>query len=331
MRARRTTPHTVGVTTASAPSEAAPSRSGDLALVVAAVCFGGTFLVVQDAVSQVEPVPFLAVRFAIGALVLWPLARRRPRSAGEVRDGALAGLALLAGYVLQTVGLQYTGSAASAFITYLLVVFVPVIGLVLLRRRPHPITLLGIVVAVAGLVLLTDPGGGGATSGFGRGEVLTLGCAVAFAAHVVILGETAHRHDPIRLAVVQIAVVALGCAVPGLWLGGYGFPAPVLAAAVATAVVATALAFVLQVSGQRTVPPARAALLLLLEPVSAALLASVRGEALRPLQLGGAALILIAVVLSEVLPERLDQRVRTREADLDNDRSPDETGGSRVG
>ncbi len=298
---------------------------------VAAVCFGATFLVVQDAVGRVEPVPFLAVRFLVGALALWPLARRRPASAGELRDGALAGVALLIGYLLQTFGLRYTGSATSAFITYLLVVFVPLLALVVLRRRPHPVTLAGIAVAVVGLVLLTDPGGGGDTSGFGRGEVLTLGCAVAFAAHVVILGETAHRHDPFRLAAVQVAFVGGACAIPGLWLGGYGFPAPALAAAVATGLVATALAFVLQVSGQRTVPPSRAALLLLLEPVSAGFLAALGGDGLRPLQLGGAALILVAVALSEIVPPWLDRTVRTREAGPDNDRSQEGTGGSRVG
>lgn len=293
---------------------------------VAAICFGSTFLVVQDAVAQVEPIPFLAVRFLLGAAVLWPLARRRPSTPGVARDGALAGLALVVGYALQTIGLQYTGSATSAFITYLLVVFVPVLALVLLRRRPHPVTLVGIAVAVVGLVLLTDPGGGGQAGGFGRGEVLTLGCAIAFAAHVVILGETAHRHDPIRLAAVQVAVVGGACAVPGLWLGGYGFPSPALTAAVATALVATALAFVLQVSGQRTVPPARAALLLLLEPVFAGVVASMRGDALRPVQLGGAALILVAVGLSEGVPEWLDRRVNTREAGPDNDRSQPVTG-----
>jgi drug/metabolite transporter (DMT)-like permease len=296
-------------------------RGGDFALVVAAVCFGTTFLIVQDAVESVEPVPFLAVRFLIGALVLWPLARRRPTSSGELRDGLLAGVALLVGYVLQTVGLQYTSSATSAFITYLLVVFVPVLGLVLLRRRPHPLALLGIVVAVVGLVLLTDPGGGGRSAGFGRGELLTLGCAVAFASHVVILGETAHRHDPIRLAAVQVAVVGVACAIPGVWLGGYGFPAPALMAAVATAVLATALAFVLQVTGQRTVPPARAALLLLLEPVFAGFLASLRGDALTSLQLAGALLIMAAVLVSDTLPQWLDRRVNSREAELDNDRS----------
>lgn len=304
-----------------ATSPTVSARTGDAALVVAAICFGTTFLVVQRAVERVGPVPFLAVRFLIGALVLWPLARRRPASPGELRDGLLAGIALVIGYVLQTVGLQYTGSATSAFITYMLVVFVPVLGLVLLRRRPHRITLVGIVVAVVGLVLLTDPGGASQSAGFGRGEVLTLGCAIAFAAHVVILGETAHRHDPIRLATVQLAVVGGACAIPGIWLGGYAFPAPALAAAVATALFATALAFVLQVAGQRTVVPARAALLLLLEPVFAGFVASVRGEVLTSSQLAGALLILVAVVLSETLPEWLDRRVSAREAGLDNDRS----------
>ena len=288
-------------------------RRGDVALIVAAICFGSTFLVVQDAVELVEPIPFLAVRFSLGALALWPLAHRRPATPGLARDGILAGVALLLGYVLQTIGLQYTGSATSAFITYLLVVFVPLLALVLLRRRPHPVTLAGIAVAVGGLVLLTDPGGGGASAGFGRGEVLTLGCAIAFAAHVVILGETAHRHDSTRLATVQVAVVGAGCLLPGVWLGGYGFPAPALAAAAATALVATALAFVLQVSGQRTVPPARAALLLLLEPVFAALLATIRGDSLRPVQLAGAALILLAVVLSETIPDVLERRRAARD------------------
>jgi drug/metabolite transporter (DMT)-like permease len=296
------------------PTRPDDRRAGDLALVIAAVCFGSTFLVVQGAVERVDPIPFLAVRFLLAAGALWPLARRRPGRPHELRDGATAGAALLLGYVLQTIGLQYTSSATSAFITYLLVVFVPLLAFVLLGRRPHPVTLAGIAVAVVGLVLLTDPGGGGEAGGFGKGELLTLGCAVAFAAHVVILGETAHRHDPIRLATVQVAVVGAGCAIPGFFLGGYRFPAPALVAVVATALVATSLAFVLQVRGQATVPPARAAVLLLVEPVFAALLAAVTGDPLTAIQVAGAALILIAVILSEVVPERLDRRVSTREA-----------------
>ncbi|MDQ2648972.1 MAG: DMT family transporter, partial [Actinomycetota bacterium] len=285
-------------------------RRADLALAGAALCFGGTFIVVQDAVEDVEPVPFLAVRFCIGAVLLWAVGRRRPATPGELRDGTAAGVALLAGYVFQTVGLQYTDSATSAFLTYLLVVFVPVIGFAVHRRRPHPATLAGIAVAVVGLVLLTDPGGG--SGGFGRGEVLTLGCALAFAVHVIVLGATSHRHDPVRLTAIQITVVGLACLGPGAVQGGYRFPASAVLAAVATALIATALAFFLQVYGQRTVPPARAALLLLLEPVFAAVLAGITDDPLSAVQYLGGVTILGAVVLCELL----DQRVDAREADL---------------
>jgi drug/metabolite transporter (DMT)-like permease len=294
-------------------------RRGDLALAVAALCFGGTFIVVQDAVEDVQPMPFLAVRFSIAAAILWAVARRRPVTDGVRRDGIAAGVALFAGYVLQTVGLQYTDPATSAFVTYLLVVFVPILGVVAFRHRPHPVSLAGIALAVVGLVLLTGQGSG--SHGFGRGEVLTLGCAVAFAVHVLVLGATAHRHDPVRFTAIQISVVAVASLGPGATQGGFGFPAGALVAAVSTAVVATALAFFLQVDGQRTVPPVRASLLLLLEPVAAALLAAVTDDPLRAVQYLGAATILVAVVLSELSAGWLDRAVEAREAGLDNDRS----------
>jgi drug/metabolite transporter (DMT)-like permease len=301
----------------SAPRGRRPG-AGDLALAGAALCFGGTFIVVQEAIDEVEPIPFLTVRFAIGALVLWAFAWRRPSTPGLWRDGGAVGVALLAGYVLQTVGLQYTDSATSAFITYLLVVLVPFLGFVAYRRRPHPIVLLAAALAMAGLGLLTGIGGEGV---FGRGELLTVGCAVAFGAQVVLLGETAPRHDPLRLAAVQVSVVAVACALPGVAMGGYRFTGGALLAAVATAVVATAGGFGLQVTGQRSVPPNRAALLLLLEPVFAAVLAALRDDPLDALQLVGAAVILAAITLSELGPSLLDRRVGLGEAGADNGRS----------
>ena len=209
--------------------------------------------------------------------------------------------------MLQTVGLQYTSPSTSAFITYLLVVFVPLISFVVLRRRPHPLTLVGLVLAVAGLVLLT----GGADVAFGRGEVLTLGCAVAFAAHIVILGETAGRHDAIRLTCVQVTTVGVACLAASLVTGGLRMPWAAVGAAAFTGVFATALAFFAMVWAQRVVSPSRAALILLLEPVFAALLASATGDGLSGAALAGGALILAAVVVAEVVPPWL-ARARRR-------------------
>ena len=293
-----------------------PRWQADAALVVAAFFFGTTFLVVQDAVERIDPLPFLCVRFLIGAAVLGLVAHRRPaaRSAqratarpgtpGELRDGAFAGMLLLAGYVLQTVGLQYTTAPTSAFITYMLVVFVPFISFATTRRAPHPLTLVGVVVAVAGLVLLT----GGADSGFGRGEVLTLGCAVAFAAHLVFLGGVAPRHDPVRLTTVQLVTVGAACLVPAAIQGGFDLDGGALAAAAFTGVFATAVAFLAMVWAQRVVSPSRAAIILLLEPVFAALLSALVDEPLTAATVAGGALILIAVLLAEVVAPLLAGR-----------------------
>ena len=273
--------------------------TGSAALLGAGLLFGTTFVVMQDAVERAEVVPFLAVRFAVGALVLLPFALRRPGVPGELRVGLVAGACLLAGYLFQTVGLQYTSSTSSAFITYLLVVFVPILTAILTRRLPELSVVLAVVLAVGGLLLLA-----GGLDGFGRGEVLTLGCALAFAAHILVLGRTSHRYDAVRLTCWQIAVVSLSCAVPGAAGGDYGFDAGVWVAAVFCGVAATALAFLGQVYGQRVVPASRAAILLLVEPVSAALLGFAAGERLGWNGLVGAVTILAGVVVAELAPRR---------------------------
>lgn len=284
----------------------------DLALAGAAFLFGTTFLVVQDAVEGGGAIPFLVVRFAIGALVLLPLARRRTRpAAGFGRAVTVLGALLAAGYVLQTVGLQHTTSSVSAFITYLLVVIVPFLSALVLRRPPSAVALAGVALAVCGLVLLTAGASGGTIGrGLGLGELLTLGCAVAFAGHIVALAAYAPRFDVVQLNLGQFAVLAAALAVPGALLGGYRLSTSTLLAALYTGTVVSALAFGLQVWGQRQVSATRTALVLLLEPVFAAVIGFAAGERLGLLGAAGAGVILAAILLTEVGGPWLERRTR---------------------
>jgi len=285
----------------------------DLALTGAAFLFGTTFLVMQHAVEDVEPVTFLAARFAVAALVLAPIALvrvRRPdgghdRARMPWRAGAAAALALGLGYLFQTTGLQYTTSSVSAFLTYLLVVFVPILSAIVLRRPPRTTTVVGVVVAVGGLYLLTE----GAGIGFGRGEVLSVLCALAFAVHILVLSEVADRVDIVALNTIQFALVAAALFVPGLLAGGYALPASVWWAVLYTGVVVSAIAFGLQVWGQRQVSASRTALVLMLEPVFAAALGYVDDQRLGAIGAAGAALILAGILLSEWGGRTLDQAV----------------------
>jgi drug/metabolite transporter (DMT)-like permease len=265
------------------------------------VLFGSTFLVMQDAVRDVDPLAFLVARFGIGAAVLLPFLLRA-RTEHLYRHGMAAGACLAAGYVGQTVGLQYTTTSVSAFFTYLLVVVVPLLSAVVLHRPPLPSALAGIVLAVAGLFVMSGTG-----LALGRGEVLTLFGAVAFAGHIVVLAEVAEHHDVFALNAVQFSTVAVLLVVPALVSGSFGFPGSAWAAAAYTGIVVGVVAFGLQVWGQRRVSASRAALVLMLEPVVAAVIGRVDGERLGAAGVVGAALILAGILVCELAGPLLDR------------------------
>jgi drug/metabolite transporter (DMT)-like permease len=282
-----------------------------MAVLGAAVLFGSTFVPVQDAIRHAGTLPFLAVRFLFGAAVLAAVAGHRAGwrpwwDARTVVAGVRCGVPLLAGYVLQTAGLRFTTSSVSAFVTYLLVVMVPLLEAGTRRRLPATGVLAGVVVATAGLFLLT-----GAHLSVGRGVALTLGCAAAFAVNIIEIDRAVGRNgtsppvDAVALATVQLAVVGIGSLVPGVFLGGYAMPAGSVVAALYTGVAASAVAFGLQVWGQRRVGPTRTSLLLMVEPVTAAVIGWFTGARLGAPAVGGAVLILAGIALSEVGPGRL--------------------------
>ncbi|MDQ1463349.1 MAG: hypothetical protein QOC73_290 [Actinomycetota bacterium] len=278
-------------------------KAPTLALVAVTAVWGSTFVVVKDAVEQMPVTDFLTWRFALAALAMLMLRPRAVATLGTAgrRAGLLLGLALGAGYLLQTLGLQTTSAAVSGFITGMFVVLTPLGAAVLLRQPPGRTAWLAVVLATVGLGFL-------ALRGFsiGGGELLTLGCAAAFALHIVGLGRWAASYDVYGLAVVQLITVAGMCAVVAV-PGGLAVPpdAGVWGALALTALAATAVAFVVQTWAQAHLPPTRAAVVMTMEPVFAGLFAVVAGgERLGPRTLIGAALVLAAMVLTEVGPRR---------------------------
>jgi drug/metabolite transporter (DMT)-like permease len=272
---------------------------------VAAACFGVTFVMVKDAVRDVTPAGFIVLRFALGAVSLFPFAlwsRRRSSSTtpghgaspGLARVACALGLTLTAGYLLQTTGLKYTSASKSAFITGLFVVFTPLIQVGLRHRGLGPVTATAVSLAAAGLFLIT-----GADFNLGTGDALTLGCAFAFAIQIVLLGMFADRFDPIILNTAQMAALAV-FTLPVLAVTGVGaLTDRAWLAIVVTGLVCSSFAFTLQVYGQSHASATRSALLLSLEPVFAALTGYAVGQGLGVVGVVGALLILVAIVVEE--------------------------------
>ena len=274
------------------------------ALVLAAFFFGVTFPLVHDALDDVTPFMYLTLRFTIAVLALLPFAVHALRAhPGERRmlahAGLVAGVLLFAGYAFQTVGLQYTSPSTSAFITGLYVVMTPIVESVVRRHLPAVSVCVGIVVATVGLFLLT-----GAELDVGKGELLTLGCAAAFAVWIVYQGAYANRLHPLPFTSLQMAVVVVLC-FPATAVQGTGHVTALAWFAIAfTGVVCSSIALSLQVWGQRRIAPSRAALILLSEPVFAGVAGYVNGERLGVVELLGAVVILAGIAISELVPGR---------------------------
>ncbi len=270
-----------------------------LALLLTSAVWGWTFVLVKDALQEVGPLWFLALRFSLATLLALPflVGRREARSGNNWRWGGILGLALCGGYLLQTWGLLYTTAQKSGLITGLSVVLVPVVGWAF-GRRPSGRTWGGVALAAVGLALLTL-GGGSLAGGTWIGDGLTALCAVAFAVHLVLLDRYAKAGDPRTLLAPQLGLVALLSLAGAGWHGeiAFAFSSQVWVAVGVTSALATTGAFALVLwAGQRT-SAARMATVLAMEPVFAALGGwLLRGEMLHPVQGVGAALVMAGIL-----------------------------------
>jgi drug/metabolite transporter (DMT)-like permease len=249
----------------SSPASSRFSRfsKAECVLVLITMVWGGTFLLVQHAMTVSGPMFFVGLRFAAAASIvaLFSWRHLRELTLFELKAGAFIGVAIMLGYGLQTVGLQSIPSSQSAFITALYVPFVPLLQWLVLGRRPGLMPSIGIMLAFTGLMLLSGPSG--ASFNFSPGEIATLISAVAIAAEIILISTYAGQVD-VRLGAASAAIqVAMNWA-------------------------------------QKSVSPTRATLIYAGEPVWAGIVGRIAGERLPAIALVGAGLIVAAVIVSEL-------------------------------
>ena len=300
------------MTTQHAPArETSQSGLAALGLLGVTAAWGSTFFLLKDVLERVPVTDFLAVRFALAAAAVWVIA---PRSVSrltslERRHGVALGLVYGAAQLLQTVGLQTTSASVSGFVTGMYVVFTPLLGALLLRARISRTVWIAVGLATAGLGVLSLQG-----FSVGAGEALTLLAALLYAGHIVGLGAWSSARSAIGLTVVQLLTITVVCGV-GALPGGITLPdrGGDWLALVHMALVAGALALVVQTWAQAHLEATRAAIIMTMEPVWAALFAVLfGGEVLGLRVVAGGTMVLAAMYLVELGPRRPgDQDVAT--------------------
>jgi drug/metabolite transporter (DMT)-like permease len=292
----------------------------DLALVSIALIWGSTFALVKDALHDISTTLFLALRFGIATVVLATVFRKRYAAITdwqlEVQGGVLAGLFLYAGYLLQTLGLRHTTPSKSAFLTGLYIVLVPLLGAFVYKKAPGRREITGIALATVGMAMMTLER---TTFRIGYGDLLTLACALAFAGHILLIGQYAGRISFEGLALLQIATAAVLAGLTFWWteVPRVLWSSRVILVLAVTSLLATALAFAVQSWAQQYTSPARTALIFALEPVFAGLTSFFfLGERFTARAVTGAALILAGILAVELKPVRRQQHPSTQSLDL---------------
>jgi drug/metabolite transporter (DMT)-like permease len=266
-----------------------------LALLLTTFIWGATFPATKAALEQTPPLSFLSLRFLLGTLLIagWFLATgyRLRREPGILSASAVATVFLFFGYALQTVGLYHTSASNSAFLTALYVIIVP-----LMLRRFDRRVMAATVIATAGLWLLVKP-----SATMNLGDAMTIGCAVAFAGHIVCLERYTRLFDAPSLLLWQMSAMTLLFFPLMAWEQAPAqafLPTATLAIGLTVTGVFATGAFAVQMWAQQLIPAQQVALIFASEPAYAAWLSwYFLGETLDVQGWIGSGLILTAVLI----------------------------------
>ena len=285
---------------------------GSIFLLLGTVIWGFSFIAQSVGMAQMGPFAFQSIRCLLAVLFLlpitlvfdrgnWRASMQKWKNPQLWRVGLICGCALFAAATLQQLGLLYTDAGKAGFLTAMYIVLVPIIGL-FRRKKPNRATLFSVALAVVGLYLLSCMG----AAGINRGDLLLLGCALAFSVQINCIDALAGSLDGIRLNCIQCLVVAVLSAPFALALETVRLE-NILACWLPLAyagILTMGVAYTLQILGQKRLEPTTASLIMSLESVFAALGGwLILHETMTPWETLGSCLVFTAVVVSQ-LPDR---------------------------
>lgn len=296
---------------------------GSIAIIFATIIWGSTFVAQSMGMDHIGPFTFQAIRCGLGALgllpIIWVVDKIRKSGDGKNfftrwadpklwKASLFCGIPLFLAANLQQMGIVDTDAGKSAFLTAMYIVFVPILG-IFRRQKPPRWIPVSVVLGVAGLYCLSCVG----VTKISTGDLLLLGCALAFAVQILFVDIYANQVDALRLNCLNALVCAVLSGVIMLFTETPSWePIRSCAGSLAYAgFLSMGIAYSLQIVGQKHVEPATASLLMSLESVFAVLSGwLILKEKLTLWEGIGCLLVFAAIILSQ-LPDRKKATAKT--------------------
>ncbi|GAB6074637.1 DMT family transporter [Nautilia lithotrophica] len=270
----------------------------DFLLLLVAIFWGVTFKLVQNAIADIPVFMFLFLRF-FGAFLLMFIIFYKKISFDKdsLKAAFILGIFNFLVFSFQTFGLLYSPSSIVAFITGLYVILTPIVAFFIFKKHISVFAIIGVILAFLGIYLLT----GADIGGFGKGEILTLISTVFVAFHINYTDIYSKKYNLYTLVTFQFfAVGILSLLFVPFEKGHTTFSTDVLIALIVTILFATIFAYFIQTYAQKFTTPTKTAIIFAMEPVSAAIFGYFYGEHLSIIQILGAVLVIIAMLIAEI-------------------------------
>lgn len=291
-----------------------PKYKSELLLIFVTLLWGATFVIVKEALNDISSMAFIAVRFIISAIILFPFILKRKYDKETILAGVLLGVLLFMGFATQTVGLKFTSATKSGFLTGTAVIMIPLLQILIEKRPPTKGVIIGTILVLIGISFLSSGGTSifslfkDISTNFNLGDGLTLICALFFGLYIIYLDLKTSKYDFWVLLFLQILTTAI-LSIVFLFIFSFAeietirvnVNSNLVMAILYTSIFATLITTALQTKYQKNVTPAKAGIIFSFEPIFAAVFAFfILGEKITNFGYLGASLIILGLLVSEL-------------------------------
>lgn len=271
-------------------------------IVLVALFWGSTYFLTKMAVAELEPFNLTALRFGTAFIITALFFFKRIRNADRtvIKYSIILGVLAVIAVLSMTFGVQYTTASNAGFLISLSVVMIPLISVVVLKKKIKAKLLLSVVLATIGIVCLTL----NEQLTINKGDILCILCATSFAVQVLIMERIPKTADSVAIGALQLGITAVVNFILSFFLENFTVPSDlkVWGVIVILGVFCTAFCYIIQIYALKNTSAIQAGIILSLEPVFSAIFAYIfLGELLSKQGYIGAILLFISVILAGIV------------------------------
>ena len=223
----------------------------------------------------------VAIRFLIGGIVLILIFMKKilKISKLELKNSIILGVILAVGFSLQMLGLEHTSSTNNAFITSTYVVFVPILIFIFFKEKIRKKVIIASITALIGTTILSL--GGSSENQSTLGDLLTLGSAIIYAIHIIIISTVLKdkSNSSIRIGIGQLISAGIVTLILGFIFNMDKYEATINALDKTNVIgiflflglLNGAFGFTMQIAAQKVLEPAKVGIIVAFEAVFGAI------------------------------------------------------------